>query len=265
MPEVTSPDGTAIVFDKQGTGPALVIVNGALSTRQAGTELAVLLAPQLTVLTYDRRGRGDSGDTPPYAVEREIEDVAAVIGAAGGSAVLYGHSSGACLALEAALALGAGRVTGLVMYEAPYNDDPSIGPAWHAYLAEMTAALDTGRRGDAAALFMAFVGTPAAQIEHMRQEPFWPGIEAVAPSLAYDHAGLMGTDLSVPAARAAGLGVPALVLHGERGAPFMARTAGTLRQAIPGAELRALAGQDHNPSPQLLAPALADFATRPAP
>lgn len=268
MPAVTSRDGTAIVYDKQGSGPALVIVNGALTTRHASAELVELLAPRLTVLTYDRRGRGDSGDTPPYAVQREIDDVAAVIGEAGAAtglhgAALYGHSSGACLALEAALALGAGEVTSLAMYEAPYDDDPSVRGAWQAYLSDLKAALDAGRPGDAAALFMAFVGTPAGQVEQMRQAPFWPGIEAVAPSLAYDHTGLMGADRSVPAARAARLSVPALVLHGEKGAPFMARTAATLQEAIPGAELRTLAGQDHNPSAQVLAPILADFADRP--
>jgi pimeloyl-ACP methyl ester carboxylesterase len=262
MPAATSRDGTEIVYDRQGSGPALVIVNGALTTRHASAELVELLAPRLTVLTYDRRGRGDSGDTPPYAVEREIEDVAAVIGEAGGAAALYGHSSGACLALEAALALGPGQVTSLAMYEAPYDDDPSARAAWQTYLRDMQAALDSGRPGDAAALFMAFVGTPAEQIEQMRHAPFWAGIEAVAPSLAYDHTGLMGADRSVPAARAALLSVPALVLNGEKGAPFMARTAATLQQAIPGAELRALAGQDHSPSAQVLAPVLADFLAR---
>jgi len=261
MPAVTSRDGTAIAYDKQGSGPALVIVNGALTTRHAGAELVELLAPRFTVLTYDRRGRGDSGDTPPYAVEREIEDVAAVIGQAGGATALYGHSSGACLALEAALNLGPGQVRSLAMYEAPYDDDPSVSPAWRQYLSDMQTALDSGRPGDAAALFMAFVGTPAEQIEQMRRAPFWAGIEAVAPTLAYDHAGLLA-DMSIPAERAAALRVRALVLHGEKGAPFMARTAATLQRVIPGAELRTLAGQDHSPSAQVLAPVLADFGAR---
>ncbi len=193
-------------------------LRAGLTTRPSSSDCS---RPRLTVLTYDRRGRGDSGDTQPYSVAREIEDVAAVIGEVGGSAVLYGHSSGACLALEAALALGraeAGRgieVTGLAMYEAPYDDDPAVRPAWHDYLAELTAALDDGRPGDAAALFMAFVGTPAEQIDGMRQAPFWPGIEAVAPTLAYDHSGLMGADRSVPAERASHVSVPTLV-HARR-------------------------------------------------
>src|SRR5215475_14455788 len=254
MPEVTSRDGTRIVYDKQGSGPALVVVDGALTVRKSGNkaELIDLLAPRLTVLTYDRRGRGDSGDTPPYSVAREIEDVAAVIDAAGGSAALYGHSSGGCLAIEAALALGSGQVTKLAMYEAPYDDDPAVVPAWHQYLADLKMALDENRAGDAAALFMAFVGTPAEQVESMRKAPFWPGIEAVAPTLAYDHIGLMGTDRSVPAERAGKVSVPTLVMHGSEGAPFMAASAATLGKLIPGGELRTIAGQSHNVSAQVL-------------
>ncbi len=281
MPVVTSRDGTPIVYDQRGTGPALVVVDGALTVRKSDNKarLVELLAPRLTVLTYDRRGRGDSGDTPPYAVAREIEDVAAVIDAAGGSAGLYGHSSGGCLALEAALALsesvaghgpgvgggpGVGdgpgpTTTRLAMYEAPYDDDPGAGPAWHQYLADMTAALDQGRPGDAAALFMAFVGTPAKQIDVMRRAPFWRDIEAVAPTLAYDHAGLMGADRSIPAERARAVAVPTLVMHGSEGAPFMAQTAATLEKLIPGAELLTIAGEGHNVSAQALAPVLAEF------
>jgi pimeloyl-ACP methyl ester carboxylesterase len=265
MPAVTSRDGTTIAYDKQGTGPALVVVDGALTVRKSDNKarLVELLAPRLTVLTYDRRGRGDSGDTSPYSVAREIEDMAAVIDAAGGSAALYGHSSGGCLALEAALAFGSGQVTRLAMYEAPYDDDPAATPAWHQYLAELTAAVDDNRAGDAAALFMAFVGTPAEQIEVMRRAPFWQGIEAVAPTLAYDHLGLMGADRSVPAERASKVSVPTLVMNGGEGAPFMAQTAATLQKVIPGAKLRTIPGEGHNVSAQALAPLLADFVARP--
>jgi len=262
MPEVTSDDGTAIAYEQQGDGPALIVVDGALTTRrsESKSQLLELLSPRLRVYVYDRRGRGDSGDIAPYAVEREIEDIAAVIGEAGGSAALYGHSSGACLALEAALALGSVQVTKLAMYEAPYDDDPAAREGWERYLAEMTAALADGRPGDAAALFMTFVGTATDQLEGMRQAPFWPGIEAVAPTLAYDHAALMGKDRAVPAGRAARITVPVLVMHGEDGAPFMAETARTLAMTIPGAKLRTLAGEGHNVSPQALAPLLAEFA-----
>jgi len=262
MPAVMSADGTTIAYERDGGGPPLVVVDGALTTRRSGSkpELIAMLAPTLTVYTYDRRGRGDSGDTAPYAVAREIEDIEAVIEEAGGAAALYGHSSGACLALDATLALG-GKVTKLAMYEAPYDSDPQVRPAWETYLGEMTKALADGRRGDAVALFMTYVGTPPEQVDGMRQLPFWPGLEAIAPTLVYDHAGVLGTDQSVPG-RAASVTVPALVMHGDAGAPFMAETARALRRAIPGAELRTLAGQAHDVSPAALAPLLAEFVAR---
>jgi len=260
MPAVKSADGTAIAYDKNGDGPALVVVDGALTSRRSSSkpELIARLSECVTVYTYDRRGRGDSADTLPYAVAREIEDVEAVIGEAGGAAALYGHSSGACLALDATLALG-GKVTKLAMYEAPYDSDPQARPAWEHYLRDLAAALADGRRGDAVALFMTFVGTPPEQVATLRQSPFWPALEAIGSTLAYDHAGILGADRSVPTERAARVGVPALVMNGEAGAPFMAETARALHQAIPGAELRTLAGQGHNVSPAALAPLLADF------
>jgi pimeloyl-ACP methyl ester carboxylesterase len=260
MPAVKSADGTAIVYDKNGDGPALVVVDGALTSRRSRSkpELIALLSARLTVYTYDRRGRGDSADTLPYAVAREIEDIEAVIGEAGGAAALYGHSSGACLALDATLALGR-KVTKLAMYEAPYDSDPQARPAWEQYLRDLAAALADGRRGDAVALFMTFVGTPPEQVADVRRSPFWPALEAIGPTLAYDHAGILGADRSVPAERAARVSVPALVMNGEAGAPFMAETARALRRAIPGAELRTLAGQGHDVSPAALAPLLADF------
>jgi pimeloyl-ACP methyl ester carboxylesterase len=261
MPAVTSRDGTAIAYDRQGSGPALIVVDGALTTRTSDSksQLVELLSPRFAVYTYDRRGRGDSGDTPPYAVQRELEDIAALISEAGGAATLYGHSSGACLALEAALALGPGKVSRLAMYEAPYDDDPAIYAPWQKYLADLTAALAERRPGDAAALFMAFVGTPRRQMDLMRRAPFWPGIEAVAPTLAYD-AALLGPDKSVPVDRASEVAMPTLVMHGAAGAPFMGETARTLHKAIPGAQFRALAGQGHNVRPEALAPVLAAFA-----
>src|SRR5438445_5661420 len=187
MNTLKSKDGTTIAFDRQGDGPALILVDGALSTRSSGSkpELAKLLAERFTVFSYDRRGRGNSGDTKPYAVERELEDIDAVIDEAGGSAFVYGHSSGGCLALDATVALGH-KVKKLAMYEAPYNDDPEAQKAWAEYLKNLTEALASDRPGDAVALFMAYVGMPAAQIEGMRQGPFWAGMEALAPTLASD-------------------------------------------------------------------------------
>src|SRR5438270_1563826 len=247
MNTLTSTDGTTVASDKQGDGPALILVDGAMSTRSSGSkpELARLLAQHFTVYSYDRRGRGASGDTKPYAVEREIEDIDALIDEAGGAAFVYGHSSGGCLALDATVTLG-DKVKKLAMYEAPYNDDPEAQKAWGAYIKNLTEALASDRRGDAVALFMAYVGMPAAQIEGMRHAPFWGGMEALAPTLAYDHTAIMGNDGSIPMVRAARVQVPTLVLTGGSGAPFMLETAKTLIKVIRGAELRTLGGQTHN-------------------
>jgi len=260
MTTLKSKDGTTIAFDQQGHGPALILVNGAMSTRSDGSkpELARLLAQHFTVYAYDRRGRGDSGDTKPYAVDREIEDIDALIDKAGGYAFLYGHSSGGCLALEATVKLG-DKVKKLAMYEVPYNDDPEARKAWGTYIKNLTEALASNRRGDAVALFMAYVGMPAAQIEGMRHAPFWGGMEALAPTLAYDHTAIMGKDGSIPIERAARVRVPTLVLTGGSGATFMLETAKTLSKAIPHARLRTLEGQTHDVHPEALAPVLAEF------
>jgi pimeloyl-ACP methyl ester carboxylesterase len=258
METVRSMDGTPIAYDRVGEGPAVIIVDGALSTRGGKADLARLLAERFTVYSYDRRGRGDSGDSQPYAVDREIEDIDTIVDAAGGSASLYGHSSGGCLALDATVELS-GKVRKLAMYEAPYNDDPAAQKAWGEYLTSLANLLASDRRGDAVALFMALVGTPRAQIEGMRQAPFWAGMEAIAPTLAYDHIGVMGEHGSIPTERAARVQVPTLVISGTRGLPFMLATAKTLSKTIPGAELRTLDGQAHDVHAGVLAPVLADF------
>lgn len=257
---MTSADGTVIAYEQQGSGPALIIVDGAMSTRGGKAALRALLAPQLTVFGYDRRGRGDSGDTLPYAVDREIKDIQALIEVAGGTAALYGHSSGAALALDAALQPGGG-VSKIAVYEAPYNDDPAAQQAWRRYLEQLAEALAEGRHGDAVALFMAYVGTPAEQIDGMRQQDFWPAMAALGPTLAYDHTAILGKDAAVPAGRAARLSVPALVMYGTASFPFMAETARKLQRAMPHGELRAMEGQGHDVSPATLAPALLEFLT----
>jgi pimeloyl-ACP methyl ester carboxylesterase len=210
------------------------------------------------VYNYDRRGRGDSGDHQPYAVEREIEDIEALIDAAGGAACLYGHSSGAALALDAAIQLGK-KVKKLAMYEVPYNDDLKAQAAWREYIQQITEALAADRRGDAVAAFMKYVGTPAEQIEGMRHEPFWPALEAIAPTLAYDHTAILGKDASIPTEWAAKLSVPVLVMNGSASFPFMYTTARALSQALPHAELRTLEGQTHDVDSKVLAPVLVEF------
>jgi pimeloyl-ACP methyl ester carboxylesterase len=258
MRTVISTDGTSIAFDQSGQGPALILVAGALTTRADWSPLAAALAPHFSVFAYDRRGRGESGDSAPYAVEREVEDLDALITEAGGSAFVFGHSSGAALALEAAVQLG-DKVKKLAMYEAPYNDDREAQRAWRAYIQQLTELLAADRRGDAVALFMKYVGMPAEGIEAMRHAPTWPMFEAIAPTLAYDHTAILGKDASVPIERATHVLVPTLVMNGGASFPFMYETARALSKAMPHAQLRTLEGQDHGPADDVLAPALKEF------
>ncbi|HET7244925.1 MAG TPA: alpha/beta hydrolase [Streptosporangiaceae bacterium] len=258
---LSSSDGTTIAYGKQGEGPALILVDGALTVHSSGSgELAMLLAPHFTVYGFDRRGRGHSGDTLPYAVDREIDDIEAVIDRAGGQAFLYGHSSGGPLAMRAAIRLG-GKVGKLAMYEPPYNNDPGAQESWSRYLGQLSEALAEGRRGDAVALFMRFVGTSAERVEGMRRAAFWPGMEAVAPTLAYDHAAILGEPWSVPAGLAGRVSVPALVMAGDASLPFMPDAARVLSQALPQGQLRTLEGQTHEVNPGVLAPVLVEFFT----
>jgi pimeloyl-ACP methyl ester carboxylesterase len=261
---VTSRDGTTIAFDQSGHGPALVLVGGAFEQRAMESETAhlaalSLLAEHFSVYHYDRRGRGDSGDTLPFAVQREIEDIEALIDHAGGSAFVFGISSGAALAFEAALALG-GKVRKLAMYEPPYNDDDDARQAWRQFRQELAATLAEGRRGDAVALFMMLLGAPAEQMAEMRQFPLWSMWEGIAPTIAYDAAAL-GEDASVPAERAAGLTTPTLVMNGEASYPFMSATALALANAIPDAQHRTLEGQGHEVAAEVIGPLLVAFFT----
>src|SRR5712691_7417138 len=190
MKKVHSADGTTIAFDQLGRGPAVVLVGGALEQRAMDSEtaqLAPLLAQHFTVFHYDRRGRGDSTDTLPYAVEREIEDIEALITEAGGSAFVFGISSGAALAMKAALKLG-DKIKKLAMYEPPYNDDDTARQAWKKFRKQLAEALAEGRRGDAIGLFMMLAGMPAEHLEGMHQHPMWAMWEAIAPTIAYDAA-----------------------------------------------------------------------------
>src|SRR5438270_5400345 len=209
MKKVQSADGTIIAYDQMGNGPAVILVDGALGYRAFGfmMPLATLLAPYFTVITYDRRGRGESTDTQPFALEREIEDIEALINEAGGEAFLYGISSGAALALEGTLKLG-DKVKKLALYEAPYDSDDARQQAFRTYRKQLVEVLAEGRRGDALGLFMMFVGMAPEHLEGARKMPMWPVWEAVAHTLPYDAAAL-GEDGSVPTEKAARVTVPA--------------------------------------------------------
>jgi len=262
MPKVISKDGTTIAYEKQGTGPAVIVVEGALGYRSLGFNLRLseLLAPHFTVYAYDRRGRGESSNEIPFAVEREVEDIDALIQEAGGKAFVFGTSSGACLALEAAIKLG-DKVKKLAMYEPPYNGEESSRPEWAEYQQKLSELLANDRRGDAVALFMRFVGTPAEMIDGMRQAPVWPMLEAVAPTLEYDAAEI-GENRSVPVERAAKVTVPVLVMDGGANLtmmPFMHAAATALAEAMPHAQHRTLEGQRHDVDLEVLAPVLEEF------
>jgi pimeloyl-ACP methyl ester carboxylesterase len=263
MQTVTSSDGTPIAFDRAGDGPPLIYVGGALNDRNSGAPLAALLASRFTVVTYDRRGRGGSGDTPPYAVEREVDDLAALVAEVGGSAALYGISSGGALALEAA-ACGL-PVTRLAVYEPPYRTDEAQAHEARRYAARLGELLSEGRRGDALELFMTTVGVPLDMLAQMRQAPVWPALEALAPSLAHDSA-VMGDERGalLPAERLAAVPVPALVLAGGASPQWMRDVAGRVAEAVPDARYRCLDGQTHDVAPDVLAPVLAEFLGQPA-
>jgi pimeloyl-ACP methyl ester carboxylesterase len=260
MTTITSKDGTKIAYDKLGRGPAIMLVSGATMARSGSAGLAQLLASNFTVYNYDRRGRGESTDTQPFAVEREVEDVEVLIDEAGGSAYLYGISSGACLAMEAAAQLG-NKVKKLAMYEAPYDEVERAAEGWKAYRSKLDELIATDRNGDAIALFMNMVGVPDENIAGIRNSPMWPGLEAIAPTLAYD-AAAMGNDRSVPVDRASKVKAQTLVMDGGASLkfmPFMRTSAEKLAKAIPNAQRRTIEGQSHDVSSEVLAPVLIEF------
>jgi pimeloyl-ACP methyl ester carboxylesterase len=259
MEEVLSSDGTRIAFDRTGEGPPLILVGGAFQHRALDTStahLAALLAPRLTVFHYDRRGRGDSGDTPPYAVEREVDDVAALIGAAGGWAFLYGMSSGGALALEAA-ARGL-AVTKLAVYEPPFmveNGRPRAEDGFAAKLGELTSA---GRRGDAVEFFLTEVGMPAEAVAEMRNTPIWTQFESVAHTLMYDTA-IMGDQESLLLERAPSVTAPTLLIDGGASPPCARDAVAALAASLAHPQRRTLDGQTHEVEPEALAPVLEEF------
>jgi pimeloyl-ACP methyl ester carboxylesterase len=260
MSQVRSKDGTTISYERSGSGPALILVDGAMCSRAFGPspKLAPLLAPHFTVYAYDRRGRGQSGDTPPYSPAREVEDLAALIDEAGGSASLLGLSSGGALALHAA-ADGL-RVTRVVAYEPPYVDDAGQrgGAAYEGHLRRLIAS---GNRGGAVKYFMKdMVGAPAPIVVMMRMMPWiWRKLEAVAHTLPYDAAVM--TEFRIPRARFASVSVPTLVMNGSKTDPRLKEAARVIAEAVPGARHRELAGQTHNVKPDVLSPAVVEFLT----
>jgi pimeloyl-ACP methyl ester carboxylesterase len=260
MEHVRSADGTRIAMERLGAGDPVIVVGGATCDRARMRPVAEALAAHAGVVNFDRRGRGDSGDTPPYAVAREVEDLAALIDAAGGRAAVYGHSSGAVLGLHAAAA--GLPIAALVVHEAPFSPDREPERAEAArFGAELSALLAAGRRGDAVALFFTTVGMPPEAVDAMRAGPGWPALEALAPTLAHDSAVMGDVDRggTVPHDLLARVEAPTLVLCGGASPDWMLDIGRDVAAALPAGRLEVLAGEEHVVAPDVLAPVVSGF------
>lgn len=272
MERLTSSDGTTIAYDRLGSGPPLILVSGASVDRRADDQLAEALAAHSTVYNYDRRGRGDSTDTLPFAVEREIEDIAALLDVAArdaaqnagqdahdgaGTAAVVGFSSGAALAGRAAAAL---PVRALVMWEPPFMTDSEGLARAKDYTENLNAALDAGDPDGALTTFLHYVGLPDEAIDGTRQSPYWAAGVRLAPTLAYDNAA-MGNDSVVPVDVYGRITAPTLVLAGGASPAFLPAAAQAVAAAIPGAQTGILEGQVHNVDATVFAEAVRSFLT----
>jgi pimeloyl-ACP methyl ester carboxylesterase len=258
--KVFSKDGTAIAFNRVGDGPPVILVDGALCYRAFGSSrpLAKLLAQHFTVFTYDRRGRGDSDDTAPYAVEREVEDIEALVNEAGGAAFIWGTSSGAVLALEAT-----NRLTGIkkvALYEAPFIVDDSH-PTTQDDWVRINEAVAANRRNDAVKFFMKLLGLPAFFIALLRLTPVWSKLKAVAHTIPYDGAIVQDNQRGkpLPANRWTSVTVPTLVMDGGKSPAWMRHANRSLANLLPNAQHRTLKRQTHMVKAEAHAPTLVEF------
>jgi pimeloyl-ACP methyl ester carboxylesterase len=261
MSAVHSADGTGIAFERFGAGDPLIVIDGAIAYAEVGPsrKLAAALADRFTAYRYDRRGRGASGDTRPYSVAREVDDIAALVEHAGGRAALVGISSGAVLALEAADAGVSAK--SLVLYEPPFIIDTSRKPFPADYRQQLDRLLIAGDKGGAVKLFMRQVGLPGPLVAMMPLFPAWKKLQAVAPTLAYD-AQLMG-DLQagepLPAHRWESVQVRTLVASGAKSPAWLQRGADVLAQLLPNAARVTVAGASHAVQADRVAPVIAEF------
>jgi pimeloyl-ACP methyl ester carboxylesterase len=258
MYTLTSKDGTRIAYDVQGNGPAVILIDGAWCGRNMGPmpKLAPLLAPHFTVYNYDRRSRGDSGLSTDYAPDREYEDLAALIEVAGGSASLYGTSSGAALALFAtARGLPVDR---LAIFEPPFTDVPGGRPMPQDYQAEVERLVAEDKRAALVKFFMVrMIGMPAIMMPMMRLNPGWKAMLHNAPSLPHDTAVMEGYGFPIDAARS--IRVPTIVMSGDKTFKQLREPVRLARETIPGARFASLPGQGHDAAAELVAPVLIDF------
>jgi pimeloyl-ACP methyl ester carboxylesterase len=261
MATTRSVDGTPISYDRVGSGPAVVLVHGAMTDKSHPmlVSVATALQPWFTVFNYDRRGRGDSGDKQPYAVAREIEDLIAIVTAAGGSAMVFGGSSGAALVLAAAARNPA--ITKVIVWEPPYHVDAGAPDIAADFAEQLHALVAADRRGDAVAMFMTEAAeTPADMVATMRAEPSWAGAEAVAHTLAYEAAAL-GPKNALPTGILTAIAQPTLVLNGGNSPLWMMNAGKAVAATIPRAAHRVLDGQTHNVAAEALTPELLEFFT----
>jgi pimeloyl-ACP methyl ester carboxylesterase len=263
MSTVRSADGTTIAYTRTGHGPPLILVDGALCSRSFGPmpKLAEQLTPHFTVYTYDRRGRGASGDTKPYAPDREVEDIEALAALAGDSVYLHGTSSGAALALEAAKHIRS--IVKLAVYEPPFIVDDTRTPMPDDWLPRLNGLVADGRHGDAVKMFMRFVGTPAIFTAVMPLTPVWGKLKAVAPTLPYDITILHEHQRGMPLTPAEWVAVkaPTMVAAGGRSPAWMTNGTRSLATVLPDADYRTLPGQNHMVKAQAIAPVLTEFFT----
>ncbi len=258
MPSFASADGTTIAYDVRGSGPALILIDGAFCGRNMGPmpKLAPLLAPPFTVYNYDRRGRGDSGDTAPFSVDREYEDLAGLIAIAGGSAHLYGTSSGAGLALFAtARGLPVNR---LALFEPPFTDVPGGRPMPHGHQAILDRLVAEDRRADVIKYFLTkMIGMPPLMMPLMRLNPGWKAMLHNAPSLPHDAAIMEGYGFPTEVARS--IRVPTIVMSGDKTFKQLREPVRLLRETIPGVQFASLPGQSHDAAATSVAPVLIEF------
>jgi pimeloyl-ACP methyl ester carboxylesterase len=257
MQHVTSKDGTTIAYERIGVGPALVIVGGILGDHHQQAGLAQLLASHFTVYNIDRRGHGESGFREPHAIEREFEDLDAILDEAGGSAYVYGTSGLGVLAMYAAAAGLSPKMKKLAIWEPPYILESSGHLPPKHYKQRLISLLAQGRRGDMVEMFMTeAAGLPAAFVASMRTQPWWPAQEALAHTLT-QNADIMG-DFSLPRDRLASILVPTLIIDGET-IPWMSYAADAVAQVLPHAQRYTIAGQPHNVADEAMAPVLREY------
>lgn len=262
---VTSKDGTTIAFEQSGMGEPIILVDAALADRNGTAKLARLLAKKFTVINYDRRGRGKSTDTHPYAVEREVEDIEALIDSTSRSVYLFGSSSGSVLALEATNKLGK-KVKGLFMYEPPFIIDDSHHPMPSDFGRQISKLIETGRRNDAVKLFFhKGMGIPSVFVTMMRWlMPGWSEMANIAHTIPYDLAVLSGTQdgKPLPTKRWASTEVPVLVMVGGKSEAFFHTAAEALSNILPSAQYRSLEGRNHSAvlmAPRTIAEVMEEF------